>query len=447
MVIINYKFLAGLGFMLWIHMGLSAQEAVWSLDRCIDYALSQNIDIKQSGLNVEQAELNYQQSRNNRLPSVNASVSYNLGWEKTYVAASEEYSPYEGASGMNYGVNTSVNVFNGFKLRNQIEKSALEWETGKYTSERIKESVELSILNAYLNILYSLEEVSNLEEQVSASREQLALAEERMNLGIISRSDYLQIKSGLASEELNLVTAQSNLRIARVNLMQLMELPVSNDFDVLVPDIGAILNLDTSYEASSIYQEALMIKPQIKEAEFRVKSVMLEEDIARADLMPGISMSAGLNTGWGSSFQEISYTSQLGNRLAPSVGVNLSVPIFQKNQVMTNIKTAQISLGQAQLEEINTRNTLRKEIEQAVTDYTTARVRYLSSVEQFGAARESYLVAAEKFDLGIINSIDLVLIKNDMILAESTLLQTKFSLLFSQEILDFYRGNPISLTN
>ena len=423
-----------------------AQDSTWTFDECIHYALSRNIDIQKAELVTQQNEVSYNQTKYNRLPSVEASVSHNTGWEKNRDQETNEYGPYSGSSSMNYGINSSVKLFNGFKINTQIKKSQLDLQSGKYYSQKIKESIELNILEAYLSIMYAQEEVNNAYEQLETTQEQLTLAKEKMNVGIISKSDYLQIESEYASEKLTLANANSSLTMAKVNLMQLMELPVTDDFTIATPDVDLLLQQDYEHVTSAIYSEALEVKPEIKEAKLNTESVKLDQKIARADLFPSLNMSAGASTGWSDNITGYNYSSQLENRLAPYVGVSMNIPIFQKNQVKTNITSAKISYNNAILEEMETKNNLRKVIEQAVVDANTARAEYQACIEQYEAIKESYQVAENKFELGLINSVEFLIIRNDLIMAESNLLQSKFKLIYSHKVIDFYKGSSVSLT-
>lgn len=418
----------------------------WGLSDCIEYALSKNIDVQKADLTTKQDEVNLLQSKYNRLPSVSGSASQSFEWGKELNSTTNNYGSFKGSNSTSLGVNSSMTLFNGFKLKTQIEQSELNLESSKYYSESVKESMELSILNAYLQILYAQEEISNANKQIESTNEELDLAKERLDIGIFSKSDYLQIKSELASEKLTLANARSTLAIAKVNLMQLMELPVSYNFEVEDFDVTNLLLAEKLSSPTDVYEQALKIKPEIKQAEYNTASAKLEEKIAKADLLPDVSLNAGINTAHSSGIDNVSFTEQMGNRVTPSVGLSVSIPIFQKNQVKTDIKLAQISVKDAQLDEIDTKNTLRKEIEQASVDVATARIKYEASKEQYESVKESYNVASEKYDIGIMNSVDFLLEKTDLITSESDLLQAKYNLIYSNKVLDFYKGIPISLS-
>jgi outer membrane protein len=439
-------FLAGLMLFSFVFGG-EAQTKSWTLKDCIDYAQSKNIDVRKSYLSTQGNELSLEQSKANILPSLTGSAGKNFNWNKSYHSETGQYGNLEGSNSTSYGLSSNVVLFNGFKVKTSIQQARLNLESGKYYSETVKESMELSILNAYLQILYAQESVNNAQEQIKSTTEQLAFAEERMNVGVISKADYLQIKSELASEKLTLANTKSTLSIAKVNLMQLMELPVDDRFEIATPDMTHLLELKEQLKAEEIYQQALEFKPQIKQAALTLESVKLDEKIARAGLFPQLSLNAGLSTGWSNQIDGFSYTEQLKNAITPSVGLSLSIPIFQNKQAQINIKQAKISASDAELDEINTKNELRKNIEQACVDVETAQAQYLASLEQFESAKESYQVAAEKYELGLLNSVDFLSVKTDLITSESDLVQAKYNFIFSNKILDFYKGIPISLEN
>lgn len=422
-----------------------AQGKTWKLEECINYALDKNIQVKKSNLTSDQNLLYSNQAKSNRLPSVNASVSENLNWYKGFDSATGQYGSSNGSNSTNYGVNTSVSLYNGDKLNTRIKQAEINLQSSKYYSESVKESVGLNILNAYLQVLYSYENVKNAEKQIESTTEQLALAKERMDLGVIASSDYLQIKSELATEKSTLATAQSQLAIDNVTLEQLMELPVDPNFSISSPDLESLLVEFTQPDAQEIYNLALGIKPEIKNIELTKESTALNVKIARADYMPIISANAGLSTGYSSLNSGSGYSTQLNDKINPSVGLTLSIPIFQKKQVKTNVGIANIAVSNAELDVVNTKNQLRKEIEQACVNVASAKSQYTASLEQNQSSMESYDVTNEKFKVGLLNSVDFLVQKTSLITSESKLLQSKFNLIFSYKVLDFYKGVPLTL--
>ncbi len=423
----------------------NAQSKTWTLEECINYALSKNIQIQKTGLTNDRNQLTANQAQANRLPSVSASVRENFNWYKGFDSTTGSYGSSSGANSTNYSLSSSVSLFNGQKLTNKIKLAELDLQSGHLYSETVKESVGLNILNAYLQVLYAYESVSNAEKQIVSTTEQLNLSKERMDLGVISMSDYLQIKSELAAEKSTLASAQSQLAMSKVTLMQLMELPVDSNFEVSSPNLDKLLIESAQPDAQEIYNIALGIKPQIKNAELTKEGALIDVKIAQADALPSLSMDAGLSSGYSSLTKNSGYTQQLKDKVNPSVGLSLSIPIFQKKQIKTNVALANISVSDAELDEINTKNELRKNIEQACADVVSAKSQYTASLEQNQSTQESYDVTAEKYNQGLINSVDFLIQKTNLITSESKLLQSKFKMIFSYKIVDFYKGVPLTL--
>ena len=194
-----------------------------------------------------------------------------------------------------------MTVYNGSKIRNSVKQSETNYEADKYNTEVIKETVSLNVLNAYLQVLFAEEQVKNNNDQISSLSEQLNLAEERLKLGAISNSDYLQVKSQLATEKQTLAAAQSQLAINRIALMQLMEFPISTDFEIEHPNLDSLINQKRTPDPVEIYQTALRIKPEVKNAELTKKSSQIGIDLAKANYYPNISVNAGVSTSYSGS--------------------------------------------------------------------------------------------------------------------------------------------------
>ncbi|HEY9125336.1 MAG TPA: TolC family protein, partial [Bacteroidales bacterium] len=212
-------------------------DSVWTLPKCIDYAMQKNISIQQKALTNETNRINANQAKAMRIPSLNAAVSQNFQWSRSFDNANSTYGKYSSSDGTNYSLNSSLRLFNGFKTTNDIKQAELNYQAGNYDVETLKEAISLNVLDAYLQVLYSEEQVKNSEKQIESTSHQLTLSEERLKLGSISRADYLQVNSQLATEKLTLANAQNQLAVNRVSLMQLMELPVSSSFAIEHPDM------------------------------------------------------------------------------------------------------------------------------------------------------------------------------------------------------------------
>ena len=419
------------------------QDNIWTLQKCIDYALEQNISIQKSVLTNQADLVNLELSKAARFPSVNASVSQNFDWSRS-LDNNQEFGSYAGTSGTNYGINSGVKLYNGFKLQNSIRQNDMGLKASQEDIEALKESTSLNVLNAYLQVLYAKESVNNSEKQIVATTDQLRLAEERLDLGAISKSDYLQVKSELASEKLTLANAQSLLTINKVSLMQLMELPVSANFDIEYPDLSGMIFQIKNPDVDSVYQLALTYRPEIKSAELNRQVGELSVNIAKSAYQPSLSLSGGISTNY-SSNTNLNYDYQVKNKITPYLGLSLAIPIYQNREARSGVQLAKINSESAHLSEKDVKNQLRKSIEQACTDVLTAQTKYNASVEQFASLEEAYLVAEEKYNQGLINSIDFLIQKTNYINGESQLLQSKYNLVFSMKILDYYQGKTLTI--
>jgi len=414
---------------------LTAQEKQWTLAECIGYALNENIQVRKAGVSVSVGELTLQQAKDNRLPGLNASLGENLGWQQKTDSFGE--TSLGSSSRTSASVSSSLTLFDGFQLRNQIRQAGLDYKTLQFSTDQTKESVSLSIMSAFLQVLYAEENVTNSRNQADATRGELALASERLSLGAIANSEYLQVKTQLATEEASLTNSVNNLKMAKVNLMQLMEYPVDELFEIARPDIDAVISIVPSDDAVDVYEEALQIKPQVKIAALNRESASLDLEIARGGFYPSVSVNAGMSTGF---TQAAEMGSQLKNGFSPSLGLSASIPIFRNNQNKSSVARAKYGITTAELDEQYTRNQLRKEVEQAVLDAQSALLSYQASMNQYEASLESYNVSEEKFKLGAMNSVDFLIQKTSLTSAESNLLQAKYELVYSHKIIDFYRG-------
>lgn len=418
------------------------QDSVWTLQKCILYALQQNVSVQQAIVTNQGNLVRTKEAKADRFPSLGASVNQSFDWSKSY--QNNAWGSYSGTNGTNYSVSSSVQLYNGLRTENSIKQSELSYQKGQYDVETMKDNISLNVVDAYLQVLYAEEQVKNSQSQVASTTEQLQLADERMQQGLISKSDYLQVKSELASEKLTLANAQSQVTINKVNLMQLMELPVTPDFKIEEPNIDVKSLKSINPSPDSVYQLALNNRPEIQSSSLNEKVKALGVSIAKAGYQPSLSLSGDVGTGYQSD-AGLAYGNQVGNKIHPSIGLNLSIPIYQNRTVRSDVALAKLDVQNAKLDDINTRNQLRKEIEQACVDVQTAQIRYNASLDSYQSAKEANDLAMEKFNVGLLNSSDFMISKANLITAQSNLLQAKYNLVFSFKIMDYYMGNPIVL--
>ncbi len=429
---------------------LNGQTKIWTLDDCIQYALEKNIQVQKALVSNSIYNQDVYLAKAARYPSLSGSVRQNFNWNNV-TDNTTGATVFKGTNGVNVSASSGMTVYNGSRLRNAIKQSETNLEADKYNTEVIKETVSLNVLNAYLQVLFAEEQVKNDENQISSLTEQLNLAEERLKLGAIANSDYLQVKSQLATEKQTLATAQSQLAINRIALMQLMEYPISSDFQIQYPNLDSLVNQKRTPDPVEVYQTALGIKPEVKNAELLKNSSQLSIDIAKAGHYPNISLNTGVSssysgyqTSFSTSYKQGSFGSQLSRNISPSIGLSASIPIYLNRQVKTNVEIAKLNLNNAELNEFNTKDVLRKAIEQACQNVVSNQIEFEASLEAYNAVKESFDVASEKYSQGLMSSVDFLIQKTTFISTESSFLQAKYNLIFSYKVLDFYSGQPLS---
>jgi outer membrane protein len=422
---------------------LKAQIKVWTVDDCIQYALEKNIQVQKAKVSNIIFGINLKFEKSAWYPSLSGSARQNYDWSNKYNTTTGS-TVFAGTNGTTISIGSGMTVYNGLKIHNAVRKSETDYEADKFNTEVIKETVGLNVLNAYLQVLYAEEQVKNSNNQVISTTEQLNLSGERFKLGAIANSDYLQVKSQLATEKLTLATSESQLAINRVTLMQLMELIETNDFQIEHPNLDSIINEKRTPDPKEVYNISLGFKPEVKNAELNKKSSMINVDLAKADFFPNLSMNAGLSTIYSGPPNGSSIGYQLKNNISPSIGLSASIPIYLNRQVRTKVEVAKMNTNNAELDELNVKNQLRKAIEQACLDVTSSQIEYEASLEEYDAVKESFDVANEKYFQGIMNSVDYLIQKTNFISAESKFLQSKYKLIFSYKVLDFYSGLPLS---
>ncbi|MDA3837721.1 MAG: TolC family protein [Candidatus Delongbacteria bacterium] len=423
---------------------LFADQQMFSLEDCIDYALKNSIDINRSDNDVKIQNANLGKSKAARLPNLQLGLNQQLSSVSNYDAINNEWDRNNNTT-LNASLNSQVTLYNGSKLINSIRQSKTDLEAAELTVQTYKESISLNILSSYVTILLAKDNLVNSKLQLEATQEQLAYSESRKKIGVISLVELLKIKSQVATDKTTLIEAESNLRIALVSLMQLMNMPVNEEFDIHKPDIDKIIEEKTETDPDKVYKIALELQPQIKEAALNIESFMTGIDIAKADALPVLALNGGINAGYSSSMDDVDFGEQFTNSIDPYVGLSLSIPIYQRNQVKTQVEIAKIQKNNSELDLSGIKNSLRKNIELVCTDAQTALTTYKAIQEQLNAEKESYNATNEMYMRGMLNSVDILISKNDLIIAENKFTQAKYNLILQNKILEYYLGNSITL--
>lgn len=450
------KSLLFIPFMVFLFFGLQAvAQQPWSLEKCINYAFENNLQIKQSRLSTESSKEDLLQSKLNFLPSFNASLSQNTGWGRSIDLATYRYTNKRTSQA--YGsLNASLTLFNGLQNVNNLRQREFEYLAKKYNSEKVRDNIALNIAAAYLQILYNIEQVKNAKRQVEISEKQIDRTKKQVEAGTVARGNLLDIEAQGANDKVNLVNAQNKLMLAYLDLMQILDIKGTAKFDIEKPNLQIVHKPDL-LPIQSIYDRALQIRPEIKSAEYSVKAANRALMSAKGRRSPTLSLNSSYGNNYSDQirvsnnpldpgFNETKpFWDQLRDNRNVTLGFRLSIPILNGFQVSTYIKQSKISLENANLNLEIEKNNLRKSIEQAYADALAAYQAYIARQKSLVSLRESFKYAQEKFDVGMVSSTDFDIAKVKLYNAESDMLAAKYDYIFKTKILDFYLGRSLTL--
>jgi len=454
-----------------------AQEA-WSLQKCIEYALENNISVKQNELNADMAKENYNQSIANMAPSLNAGASHSYNWGQRIDPFTNTFATNRVRSNNLY-VSSQVTLFSGLQMQNTLKQNSLNYLAGKYDVEKMKNDIVLNVATAYLNVLFAQELLGVAKTQKTITETQVERTQKLVDAGTLALGSLLDLQAQLASDELNEVNTQNQLDIALLTLSQVLNLENSTGFSVVKPQLEIPANPVLAETPEQIYQFALTNQPSIKSAETKVLSAEKAVKIAKGTAYPSLTLSGSVGSGYsglsqkvvGYEFGEpsiIGYTSsfdtvyslsssvipitektpfgeQMKNNVNENLGFNLNIPIFNGWQSHNSISRAKIARQNAEYTLQLSEQNLRQTIAQAHVDAQSALKQFYATKKTVEALSQAFDYADKRFNVGALNSTDYNTAKNRLTNSQSDLLRNKYNFIFKSKVLDFYMGKPITL--
>lgn len=427
---------------------LSAQaQERWSLRQCIDYAIEHNIDIRKIANESEQSAVEVNTAKWARLPNLNASAGQSWNWGRTQTAIKNEntgdYSTvYVNASshGTNMSVSTNVPLFTGFEIPNQYALKKLNLKAAIADLDKAKEDISINIASAYLKVLFNAELHQVALGQVALSKEQYARINRLAELGKASPAEVAEAKSRVAQDEMRVVQTSNDYNLTLLDLSQLLELATPEGFALETPD--ASLELTALTPPDEVFQTAMVSKPAIQAAQFRLEGSKRSIRIAQSNYYPQLSLNGSLGTNYYSTIDR-TFSQQMNDNFSKYVGFSLSVPIFNRLATRNQVRTARLQYENNALTLDNTKKSLYKEIQQSWYSATASEAKYTSSHTATLASEESFRLMSEKYNNGKANAVEYNEAKQNLMKAQSDELQAKYEYLFNTKILDFYKGIPI----
>lgn len=468
--------LSGLGVFLAAGQ-LQAQQTI-TLRQATELALKNNLQIKQAQLTEALSSEDLKQSKVALFPTLNASNNLNFNFGRSIDPLTNEFVN-QSVTSTNGNLFTGVTLFQGFQKINQISQNKYALEADKSNTQKTKNDLLLAVVTTYLQVLNSRDLLTASKQQLDISKQQLGREQIFYDEGEKTLADISQAKSQVAIAELNVTNAQNAVDLNYLSLAQLLELDPAVPFEVEVPVVDEVKNVNTAYSASEVYNTALKTYPDIKLAEYSRMVFEKGVDIARGNYYPQLTLQGGIGTGFSNGrvqvvdrfadgstsqigvvegtnqpvvtpnfttvFQKTPFRTQIDENLNQSVGFNLSIPIFNGFGARSSVRKAKLNLHNAEVNEQIAKNNLNKVINQAVYDLRAAERRFYSAQSAFESSKEAFNVIQQRYDVGLVNSLDYNQSQTNLNKAEFDLIQARYDLIFRSKVIDYYLGNPISL--
>lgn len=421
----------------------------WDLETCINYALRQNISLRQSKLSALSSEVDVKSAKAAFLPTLSGSSSQRLvNYPKAggstlingnQITSSQSSTSYNGS----YGVDLNWTLFNGTRVstirQNQVNKQIADLSVAENSNSIIE-----NITTAYIQILYAAEAVKVNESTLDVSKANYERSKQLFDAGSVSKSDVAQLEAQMSQDKYNLVTSQATLANYKLQLKQLLELSGEAEMDLYLPKLDDETVLSPLPAKADVYRAALQIRPEIQAGELNVTAADLGIKIAKAGYLPKLSLSAGIGTSH-TNGSDFTFSEQLKRNWNNSLGVTVSIPIFDARQTKNQIEKAKIQKQNYELTLLDQQKTLYKTIEGLWLDANSSQQQYISARDQVKSTQTSYELVQEQFDLGMKNTVELLTEKNNLLNAQNQMLQAKYMAIMNIQLLNFYQGANISL--
>lgn len=425
--------------------GPAMAQKQWNLKQCIEYAIEHNLTIKQQEAAKDESAVDLNTAKWSRLPDLNGSASHSFNFGRSL----QMDNTYQQLNTQNTGLNlsTSIPLFTGMQIPNQIALSKLNLKAAVEDLNKAKEDISIQVTSAYLQVLFNEELAKVAHEQVALSEEMLKQKTAFFKVGKASEAELYEAKSRAAQDQLSAVQADNEYRLALLDLSQLLELPTPEGFGIVSPSIDEDKDFSILTSPADIYSEALLIKPSIKAAQYRVEGAQKSIRIAQSGYYPQLSLGAGIATSYYnvSGRENGNFGSQLRDNFSQYIGLSLNIPIFNRFSTRNQVRKTRIQQTTLNWQLEDAKKALYKEIQQAYYNAVNAESKFESSRTADEAAKASFNLIKEKYANGKATSTEFNEARTNWLKAVSDRIQAKYDYLFRTKILDFYKGVPLTL--
>lgn len=422
---------------------LQAQEETWDLQRCITHAITNNLSIKQKEAVRDQSKIELNTSQWSRLPNLNGNIgqSFNFG----RALQSDNTYGNRNTQNTNFSLGTNIPLFTGMQIPNNIALSKLNLKAATEELNKAKEDISIQVTSYFIQVLFTEELVKVAHSQVQLSQEQLNKKVVFFKNGKASEAEVLEAKSRLAQDELSMIQAENNHKLALLDLSQLLELPSPEGFQISTPNIDNVsVHLTLPDE---VYAHAIMQKPAIKAAQYRMQGAEKSIKIAQSAYYPQLSFGAGIGTNYYhlSGIQNAAFGTQWEQNMNKYLQFSLSIPLFNRFQTRNRVKSARIQHKALSWQLEESKKTLYKEIQQAYYNALACKSKYESCLSAIESAEASFRLMSEKYANGKASATEYNEMRTTWMRTLSDGIQAKYDFIYRSKILDFYKGIPLVL--
>jgi outer membrane protein len=423
---------------------IQAQDHKWTLRACVDYAIENNISVKQSELDLKTSEYNKKDAIGNFLPSLNASAnhSWSIGLAQDPITFDAVNSTTKNLSG---GISSSLDIYKGLQNINQLQRSKLQLLASQYQLDDMKDNISLSVANSFLQILFNKEQYKVLLTQHEISKEELSRTEELVNAGSLPKGDLLEIQATLASQEQQLVNAQNAILLSKIQLAQILLIKDYEHFDIVDTEYDVPNTFILSESPEAIISKAKVTRYNIKIAENNTKIANYNLKIAKGALQPSLSGSYNFGSNYFTSqlFNTPDFETQISDNKSHNFSIRLNIPIFNGFSGRNNVKRSQVDFDRSkyQLEQANL--DLETNVYQAYNDAKGASKAYEAAQKTLSARQEAFNYSKERYNVGLLNAFDYNQSQSRFEQAQSDVVRTKYDYIFKLKVLEFYFGISI----
>ena len=429
---------------------LSAQDIKWTLEDCIEYALTNNIGLQRQVLQTDNAEVNLLKAKMDILPSVNFGSDARVGFGRSIDPVTNLITFKQNLSN-SYSLNSTIQLFNGFATLNTISANKFMLKAGIEAEKVTRNTLIVSLMGQYYQVTYAKGLEAAARMQLELSEKQLFRINRMVETGREAVARGYEIESQVSADRLTYTIAHNSASQAVTMMKQMLQLEPGTEFDILLPDLNNILITDEGFDTDSIFEIATGFLPRLKALEYELQASKKQVAATRGGLTPSLSVGGAIYTGYYKVISEDatdqdSFSEQMKNNNSQALFLSLNIPIFNNYATNRNIKMAKIRMADTELRLELERNNLYTEIENACLNYSRGREEYMAAEANLAFNRKSFYTVEKKFESGLVDVTDYAAAKTTLFSAETEALRTKLQLLIRKMTIQFYSTGEYGIT-